>query len=45
MQRMAGRVKSLTSDAMAGDDATGGSWEDTVVRRLQRRMQELESKK
>ncbi len=45
MQRMAGRVKSLTSDAMTGEDAPGGGWEDTVVRRLQRRMQELESKK
>jgi hypothetical protein len=45
MQRMAGRIKSLTSDATAGAEGPGGGWEDTVVRRLQRRIQELDSKK
>jgi len=45
MQRMAGRIKSLTSDATAGTQGPGGGWEDTVVRRLRRRMQELDSKK
>jgi len=45
MQRMAGRIKSLTSDATTAAEAPGGGWEDTVVRRLQRRMQELDSKK
>jgi hypothetical protein len=45
MQRMAGRIKSLTSNTTAATEAPAGGWEDTVVRRLHRRMQELDSKK
>ncbi len=44
LQRMAGRIKSLASDAARGAAADGG-WESAVLHRLRRRMQELDSKK
>jgi len=46
LQRMAGRIKSLTSDAARGATAAvDGGWESAVLHKLQRRMQELDSKK
>lgn len=45
MQRMARRIKALSSNTTTPAETQGGGWEDTVVRRLQRRMQELDSKK
>ena len=45
MQRMAGRIKSLTNDTSPEAQSAAGGWEDAVLRRLQRRMQELDSKK
>lgn len=46
LQRMAGRIKSLASDAARGaTGAADGGWESAVLHRLQRRVQELDSKK
>lgn len=46
LQRVAGHVKSLTSQgATASEPTVDGGWEEVVLRTLRRRVQELEPKK
>lgn len=45
LQRMAGRVKSLSGEPVSGKSpGSDGSWEDAALLALRRRMNELQSK-
>ncbi len=44
MQRMAGRIESLSNDLARAQSLTDGGWENAALRALQRRMKDLDSR-
>jgi hypothetical protein len=44
MQRMAGRIESLSNGLARAQSLTDGGWENAALRALQRRMKDLDSR-